>query len=190
MKNIEEIMMKIVMLFFGVLLSVNLAMAGGDHAHSHGSKKSENSCIPEHAAMGHCKMSDGGHGHASKVGAPALADKATKVIRVDMLDTMRFVFKDEFEMKEGDIIRFEVTNKGKIRHEFSIGDEQDQRAHAEVMMKNPDMVHGDDDAAITVDPGKTKSLTWQFKGEGEVVFACTLPGHYQAGMLHRQNLIK
>jgi len=180
-------------LLFSTLFLIStssISYAGGDHAHSHGNKKAAKvECTAEHAAMGHCKMSGGGHSHASKVGKPATADKATKVVRVDMLDTMRFVFNDQFEMKAGDIIRFEVTNKGKIKHEFSIGDEQDQLAHAKVMMENPDMVHGDGEAAITVDPGETKSLTWLFAGNEEVVFACTLPGHYQAGMLHKQKMV-
>jgi uncharacterized cupredoxin-like copper-binding protein len=32
---------------------------------------------------------------------------------------------------------------------------------------------------ITVDPGKTGELIWQFTEAGTVNFECTLPGHFK-----------
>ena len=169
-------------------------LAGGTHDHEH-EHEEKPKCTEEHAAMGHCTMDEdhhgaghGNHAHKSTVGQPADADDATETIHVTALDTMRFEFDNEFEITPGKTITFVVTNTGKVRHEFSIGNEADQISHAEAMMKNPEMVHGDGEAAITLEAGETKSLTWKFDGDEEVVFACTLPGHYQAGMLRKQKI--
>ncbi len=175
-------------------ISSSITFAGGSHAHSH-DKQKKASCTAEHAAMGHCTMADsnhhdGAHAHVSTEGKPVNADQANQTVRVDMLDSMRFVFHDTFEIKAGQSIRFDVTNKGQIRHEFSIGNAVDQESHAKAMMENPDMVHGDGEAAITVEAGETKTLTWRFEGDEEIVFACTLPGHYQAGMIHKQSIVQ
>jgi uncharacterized cupredoxin-like copper-binding protein len=35
--------------------------------------------------------------------------------------------------------------------------------------------------AIMIEPGTTKELVWTFNQQGALDFACTLPGHYQAG---------
>jgi len=182
-------------------LSNTTVFASGDHAHSHSEQKKV-SCTAEHAAMGHCTLEEPTHtksnkhdhhagepGHDSTVGKPVSVDQAQQTVRVDMLDSMRFVFHDTFEIKAGKTIRFDVTNKGQIRHEFSIGNAADQESHAKTMMENPTMVHGDGEAAITVEAGETKTLTWRFEGKEEIVFACTLPGHYQAGMIHKQNMV-
>lgn len=197
-------MKKLTLILSIITLSISnsIAFASGDHAHSH-DKQQKVSCTAEHAAMGHCSMEEsthtkankhdhhaGAHGHNSTVGKPVNIDQAQQTVRVDMLDSMRFVFNDAFEIKAGKTIRFDVSNKGQIRHEFSIGNAVGQESHAKAMMENPTMVHGDGEAAITVDTSETKTLTWRFEGDEEIVFACTLPGHYQAGMIHRQNFVK
>ncbi len=52
-------------------------------------------------------------------------------------------------------MRFIVTNAGQIKHEFAIGDAEEQRQHAEMMNKMPDMKH-DEGNALTLEPGETK----------------------------------
>jgi len=184
--------MKYLTLTIALLISIN-TFAAGTHSHSHDAKPKKNTCTPEHAAMGHCKMEDHGNhnhgGHSSAVGKPSKAT-ASETVHVDMLDSMRFEFKEEFTIKAGKTMSFLVTNKGAIDHEFSIGNALEQENHAKMMMANPTMQHGDGEAAITVKPGQTKTLTWTFAGNETVVFACTLPGHYQAGMFYKQNIIK
>lgn len=49
------------------------------------------------------------------------------------------------------------------------------------MRQMPDMVHQDGNT-VTVKPGETKVLTWEFNGEIDVIFACNVPGHFEAGM--------
>ncbi|SFQ03646.1 cupredoxin domain-containing protein [Pseudomonas borbori] len=41
----------------------------------------------------------------------------------------------------------------------------------------------DDPNAILVEPGTTKEFVWTFHDTANLNFACTLPGHYQAGMV-------
>ncbi len=94
-------------------------------------------------------------------------------------------------IRQGETIEFVVTNTGDIPHEFSIGDTGSQRAHANLMKKNPDMKHHDDPSALTLGPGETGTLVWKFSKppvQGEIVFACQMPGHWDAGMLHRAKL--
>jgi len=48
----------------------------------------------------------------------------------------------------------------------------------------PDMVH-EDANTLTLEPGETKSLVWQFTEAGKLEVACHIPGHYEAGMRSR-----
>ncbi len=125
---------------------------------------------------------DGGHGH-SPAGAPGSRAKVSKVFDVRMLDTMRFE-PSSFEVHSGQTVKFVVTNAGQIRHEFGIGTREEQRAHAEMMLADPDMQH-EDGSVITVEPGQTKELIWRFGRAGQYEAACQVPGHYPAGMMAR-----
>ena len=127
-------------------------------------------------------------GHVSAVGAPAGAESVTRTIHVDLLDTMQFAFDVPLDLKQGEVVRFVVTNRGQIRHEFSIGSADEQDAHREMMRNMPNMVH-DDPNAVTVDPGQTRELIWRFQGDQPVVFACNIPGHSEAGMVAKAMLI-
>lgn len=132
------------------------------------------------AGAGHSQ----GHDHDSEgspVGQPAPSAQSSKIIKVTALDTMRYKFSPQVELKEGEIVTFVVTNKGKITHEFSIGDAKEQKAHQQMMRKMPNMTHQDGNS-ITLKPGETKEITWKFKKGPNVVFACNIPGHFEAGM--------
>lgn len=131
-------------------------MATGTHSHSHGSMK-------------------------YSVGEPG---KGTpdRIISVSMQDTMRFVFDPDLgELKNGETIEFNVRNDGQIQHEFSIGNAEDQINHAAMMQKMPDMKHSDPNT-VSLEPGESATLWWKFMGADIVVFACNIPGHFEAGM--------
>lgn len=129
----------------------------------------------------------GGHGEAA-IGKPGIASKVTRTVNVDMKDDMRF-HAAEFDVKQGETIRFLAKNSGKVKHEMVLGTPKDLKDHAEVMKKNPEMEHADANM-VTVAPGKTGEIIWQFTTAGKVDFGCLQPGHYDAGMKGLVNVAK
>lgn len=161
---------------------VSTVWASGDHAGGHGHKGGhEKPDQEEHEDAGAHQHG----GDKSPVGSPAQASLAKKVILVSLTDDMRMNFKDDTSaIKSGTIIQFIVTNNGKIPHEFSVGNQDEQKEHAEMMRSMPGMVHADGNT-VTVKPGESRALTWHFEGDDLVVFACNIPGHYEAGMFRK-----
>lgn len=109
-------------------------------------------------------------------------------------------------------MRFVLVNKGRLLHEFNLGDAAMHAAHQQEMLKmtasgmltptgmkhdmagmDHGMAHGseqgagsmkhDDPNSVLVEPGKTAELTWTFTDATGLEFACNIPGHYQAGMV-------
>ena len=103
-----------------------------------------------------------------------------RIITIDITDNMRFT-PERISVREGETVRFAVTNKGKILHEMVIGSAQELREHAALMAKFPDMLH-DEPYMLHVDPGKSGEIVWNFNRPGSFEFACLIPGHYEAGM--------
>lgn len=113
-----------------------------------------------------------------RAGDPA---KATRTIRVDMRDSMRFL-PDSVQVKRGETIRFVVANTNKLMHEMVIGTMQELKEHAELMKKHPGMEH-DEPYMAHVAPGKSETIVWQFTKAGEFYYGCLIPGHFEAGMI-------
>ena len=128
-------------------------------------------------------MASGSHagGHeVSAIGQPGKAANVTRTVTVDMTDDMRF-HTSKIAAKQGETIRFIATNSGKVKHEMVLGTQKELQEHYEVMKKNPEMEHADDNM-VTVAPGKSGEIIWHFTKAGKVDFACLQPGHYDAGM--------
>lgn len=121
----------------------------------------------------------GGHDD-SAVGKPGVAAKVNRTVTLDMTDAMRFS-PANLDVKQGETIRLIVKNSGKVKHELVLGTEKALKEHYEVMKKNPEMEHADP-SMVTVAPGKTGEVIWQFTKAGKVHFGCLQPGHYDAGM--------
>lgn len=123
----------------------------------------------------------GDHGHADEaIGKPGVAAKATRTVQIDMTDNMRFT-PENLMVKQGETIRFVVKNSGQIKHELVLGTQKELKEHYAMMMKMPEMEHADPNM-VTLAPGKTGEVVWQFTKAGKVDFACLQPGHYDAGM--------
>jgi uncharacterized cupredoxin-like copper-binding protein len=144
------------------LASVTGALAHGDEDHG---KKEE-----QHA-----------DGHASALGKPGDPGKVTRSIVVEMSDAMRFK-PASVRVKRGETIRFIVKNTGKMKHEMVLGTIKELKEHAELMRKFPEMEHADPNQ-VSVEPGMTGELVWQFTRAGTFDFACLVPGHFEAGMV-------
>lgn len=121
----------------------------------------------------------GGHENEA-IGKPGVTAKVNRTITVDMTDAMRFS-PASIKVRRNETVRFIVKNSGKVRHEFVLGTEKELKAHYEQMKKFPEMEHADPNM-VTVAPGKTGEVVWQFTQAGKVDFACLQPGHYDAGM--------
>ncbi|KLJ02388.1 cupredoxin family protein [Luteimonas sp. FCS-9] len=144
-------------------------------------------CAASGGALAH-----GAHGFA--FGQPAPAAKARRTVEIDM-DEMRFA-PDTLAVEDGQTVRFVVRNRGRLLHEFNLGDAALHAAHRQEML---DMLqagtitgtaiasHGahDDPNSVLVAPGRTGELVWRFTGPGELEIACNLPGHAEAGMVGR-----
>lgn len=146
-------------LSFGIL-SLNLAQADAGHTHD-----------------GTMEMHEE---HASAIGKPGNPKKVSRTMTVDMNDTMRFT-PEKISVKKGETIKFIVKNSGKIKHEMVLGSAKELKEHAEMMKKMPEMEHADENM-VSVDPGKSGEMIWQFTKPGTFDFACLQPGHFEAGM--------
>lgn len=125
----------------------------------------------------------GGHGHDDEetaIGKPGVVARVNRSITIEMNDSMRYAPAD-VQVKQGETIRFVVKNVGKVKHELSLGTQQELLEHLEQMKKFPDMEH-DEPSKVTLAPGKQGEIIWQFTKAGTVNFACLMPGHYEAGM--------
>jgi uncharacterized cupredoxin-like copper-binding protein len=140
------------------LVASGAAFAGGDHA--------------------------GGHGHdeggETAIGKPGVAARVNRTIAIEMSDRMRFTPSD-LAVEKGETVRFIVKNTGRLKHELSLGTQEELLEHLEQMRKFPDMEH-DEPSKITLGPGRQGEIVWHFTKAGVVDFACLIPGHYEAGM--------
>ncbi|GMG83810.1 hypothetical protein LNKW23_30240 [Paralimibaculum aggregatum] len=144
----------------------------------------------------------GEHGQGGGAGKPGKASQVTRTIAVTMYDN--YYEPEAITLKEGETVRFVITNKGALVHEFNIGTPEAHVAHAPEMQMmvdhgvlepdriNRDMAkqmqasmgHGMHDApnSVLLEPGGTGEIIWTFPEHAELEFACNVPGHYDAGM--------
>ena len=105
------------------------------------------------------------------------------------------------QVRRGDTVKFEFKNTGAVAHEAFIGDEATQDSHA-MEMSSSASASGTDSSMkgmgsdsmsdhgggapssemLTVDPGKTGTLSYTFADAGTFIIGCHQPGHYEAGM--------
>lgn len=123
-------------------------------------------------------LADAGHGAA--IGKPGNPKKVARTIEISGSDNMRYT-PSEIKVKRGETVRFLVKNSGRIDHELVLGVMKDLKEHAELMRKHPGMEHDEPNMAY-VRPDETREIIWQFARAGTVDFACTVPGHLEAGM--------
>ena len=124
-------------------------------------------------------------GHAATTGIAGNASKVSKTMEVNMNDAMRFT-PAILSIKRGETVKFVVKNTGKVKHEMVLGSIKELKEHAALMIKFPEMEHSDPNQ-VSVEPGKTGELIWQFSKAGTFDFACLQPGHFEAGM--RGNIV-
>jgi uncharacterized cupredoxin-like copper-binding protein len=123
------------------------------------------------------------HEHFS-AGQPGNPKKPARTIKIVMReDGQRMIFEpDRIEVRRGEQIRFVIDNDGLKNHEFVLATAAENRKHAELMRKFPEMEH-DDPNARRIAPYNRDEMLWRFTKRGEFEFACLIPGHFEAGMV-------
>lgn len=126
-----------------------------------------------------------GDTHGSAWGRQGKAKDVTRTIK---LDAAEYAFSEKaLSFKAGETVKFIVSNKGKLKHELTIGDAVEQAAHAREMVAMSDMKHDESSHempanSLHIGPGETKELVWTFTKAGNLLFACNYPGHSDLGM--------
>jgi len=122
------------------------------------------------------------HGHFS-AGRPGDPQKPARVVKIKMFEGSGKMGYEpaRIEVRQGEQIRFVLQNDGEEDHEFILATVAENRKHAEVMKKNPDMEHDDPNAKRLLPHGHGE-IVWKFTKRGRFEFACLIPGHYDKGM--------
>jgi len=134
-------------------------------------------------AQGH--EGHGGHdmGHMddlSRFGAPGDPAKASRTVTIRASEIAYDVAK--LSAKAGETITFVLINDGTQDHELGIGDKAFFEAHRKMMAAMPGMDHTMPNI-VMARPGQTATFTWTFTKPGAFEFACSMPGHYELGMV-------
>lgn len=113
-------------------------------------------------------------------GIAGQSQQVQRTITLTMGDDMRFT-PNHLQVTEGETVRIQVRNTGKMLHEIVIGTPSALAEHAALMMRFPNMEHSEAYMAH-VPPAQQGSIVWTFNRLGDFEFACLIAGHYQAGM--------
>ncbi len=132
-------------------------------------------------APGHFEHGMAGYIQLVGPDAPSLGTKDNpRVVWLNMDDGLKFM-PDSVPVANGESIRFVLTNSGTVVHEFQVGP--------------ADKVAADDvDGVVVVeqdelDEGSTHAVDYTFDGPGPYAYACHEPGHYEAGMKGKIELV-
>ena len=128
---------------------------------------------------GACSAGSSSSAPGSPAASAPISGAATRV-EIKLTDSFRME-PSAFRVPAGRAVTFVVTNSGAIDHEFYVGDEAAQMAHAKSM---PSMGGMGQDVAngLALKPGQTKELVVTFDTPGTTIAGCHEPGHYGAGM--------
>ena len=143
-----------------------------------------------------------GHGDGAS-GQVGQSSDVSRTIMVTMYDN--YYEPAEISVREGETVKFIITNAGELVHEFNIGTPDAHDAHGPEMMMmvehgileadrinwdaakkmQKNMGHGmhEEPNSALLEPGKSAEIIWQFPDHATLEFACNVPGHYDAGMV-------
>jgi len=137
------------------------------------------------------------------IGVKGKEENVDRVIKISMYDN--YYQPNKFKVKNKETIKFVVTNKGELVHEFNIAtkemhlkhqpemmmmveneiilvDKIDKQKMKEMSKKNPAMAHSHSNSVL-LSPGESAELIWKFSNTVDIEAACNVPGHYDVGMI-------
>ena len=103
-----------------------------------------------------------------------------RVVEVEMRD-IAFA-PTAIDVRAGEKVRFVFKNTGRIVHDAFIGDPAAQDEHEKEMRGAHGGDHGKGSNAVSIEPGKKRTLTYTFDQPGSILLGCHQPGHYTGGM--------
>ena len=142
-------------------------------------------------------------GSMKVIGTKGNKENIDRVIKVVMYDN--YYKPNSFKVNKNETIKFVVTNKGQLVHEFNIAtkemhlkhqpqmmmmvehdillaDKIDKKKMMEMSKKNPAMAHSHSNSVL-ISPGEKAELIWKFSNTVDIEAACNVPGHYDVGMI-------
>ena len=142
-------------------------------------------------------------GSMKAIGTKGDKENVDRVIKVVMYDN--YYKPNSFKVNKNETIKFVVTNKGELVHEFNIAtkemhlkhqpemmmmveheillaDKIDKKKMMEMSKKNPAMSHSHSNSVL-LSPGEKAELIWKFSNTVDLEAACNVPGHYDVGMI-------
>ena len=142
-------------------------------------------------------------GSMKAIGTKGNKENVDRVIKVVMYDN--YYKPNSFKVNKNETIKFVVTNKGELVHEFNIAtkemhlkhqpemmmmveneillaDKIDKKKMMEMSKKNPAMSHSHSNSVL-LSPGEKAELIWKFSNTVDLEAACNVPGHYDVGMI-------
>lgn len=120
-------------------------------------------------------------------GEPASAMDSAVGLRFVSIELLDFRFQPSvIEVRQGEAVRLLAINATDLPHELFIGSGTDQDRHQALHRASaPDAQDQLEDGAsgIYVPAHGTSQLTYRFERPGELIMACHLVGHFEAGMV-------
>ena len=143
-----------------------------------------------------------------KIGSKGNANDVSRVIKVIMYDN--YYEPSSFQINAGETIKFEVENAGELVHEFNIANKMMHIKHQPEMEKmveneilfadsidkdkmkkmakmDKSMGHSHSNSVL-LEPKQKGDIIWKFDNAVNIEIACNVPGHYQAGMIAKDNI--
>ena len=143
-----------------------------------------------------------------KIGSLGKESEVSRIIKVVMHDN--YYEPSSFQIKAGEIIKFEVENAGMLVHEFNIANKMMHMKHQPEMAKmaeneillafsidkekmkkmakmDKSMGHSHSNSVL-LEPKQKGEIIWKFDNAINIEVACNVPGHYQAGMIAEVNI--
>ena len=114
--------------------------------------------------------------------APPGGSAGARVVEVTASDDLRFS-PASIAVEAGETVRFVVENTGELHHELLVGTKEAHDAAPPSDATGDHQDHGPGLEGAHVHPGATGEVEITFDEAGELLYACHIDGHYEAGMV-------
>jgi uncharacterized cupredoxin-like copper-binding protein len=115
---------------------------------------------------------------AKEYGRPGNASTASRTVQLEITGKAG-CNPAEIAAKQGETLKLIAKNASSVPQELAIGNAAELKSHAETVRKFPKM-QGSQANRVSVKPGESAELVWQFTNAGQFIVACVPPGQFDA----------